>query len=289
MDAVILAAGEGTRLRPLTSTRPKPMLPVGGRPILEWDLEALSDSGFRRVLLVVGYRKEEIVDYFGKRFKNLKIEYITQKEQLGTAHAVSVVEDRIKDDFLVMNGDLIISTELIKSLVDRHRESKSRTSLCLVRVKHPSEFGVVRLKGKQVTEIKEKPKKPESDLVNAGIYIFNGEVFDAIRRIERSTRLEYEITDAIKILIKKGGVHGFRVDGRWIDIGRPWDLLDANEIVIREMELGKDKGVEIEEFAVIKGPVHIGKGTIIRSGSYRFHNRGGMQPWRRNPGCQPEG
>ncbi|HDH41342.1 MAG TPA: glucose-1-phosphate thymidylyltransferase [Candidatus Altiarchaeales archaeon] len=268
MDAVILAAGEGTRLRPLTSTRPKPMLPVGGRPILEWDLEALSDSGFRRVLLVVGYRKKEIVDYFGKRFKNLKIEYITQKEQLGTAHAVSVVEDRIKDDFLVMNGDLIISTELIKSLVNRHRESKSRTSLCLVRVKHPSEFGVVRLKGKQVTEIKEKPKKPESDLVNAGIYIFNGEVFDAIRRIERSTRLEYEITDAIKILIKKGGVHGFRVDGRWIDIGRPWDLLDANEIVIREMELGKDKGVEIEEFVVIKEPVHIGKGTIIRSGSY---------------------
>lgn len=268
MDAVILAAGEGTRLRPLTSTRPKPMLPVAGKPILEWDLEALSDNGFRKALLIVGYKKEEIVDYFGKRFKELRIEYITQKEQLGTAHAVSVVEDKIKDEFLVMNGDLIISNELIRGLVNKHRENKSKTSLCLVKVKNPSEFGIVKLKGKRVTEIKEKPKKPESDLANAGIYILNREIFDAVRKIEKSMRMEYEITDAIKILIKKGEVHGFKSKGRWIDIGRPWDLLDANEIMIREMKLGKDKGIKIEKFAMIKGPVHIGKNTVIKSGSY---------------------
>jgi UDP-N-acetylglucosamine diphosphorylase/glucosamine-1-phosphate N-acetyltransferase len=268
MDAVILAAGEGTRLRPLTSTRPKPMLPVAGKPILGWDLEALSESGFKRALIIVGYKKERIIDYFGKRFKDLKIEYIIQKEQFGTAHAISTIEDKVGKEFLVMNGDLIVSKELIKCLVEKHRENKGNTSICLVKVKNPSEFGIVKLRGSRVTEIKEKPKKPKSDLANAGIYVFNGDIFDAIRKTGKSMRSEYEITDAIEILIKKGKVQGFESPGRWIDIGRPWDLLDANEIVLREMKLARDSGIVIEKFAVIKGDVHIGKGTLIRSGSY---------------------
>lgn len=268
MDAVILAAGEGTRLRPLTSTKPKPMLPVAGKPILEWDLEALSESGFTRAFIVVGYRKEKIKEYFGKKFGKLKLEYVTQREQLGTAHAVSLVEGKIKDEFLVMNGDLIISKDLVKNLVKNHRKNNSDASLCLVKVKNPSQFGIVKLKGDRVAEIEEKPEKPESDLANAGIYIFNSRLFSEIKRIKKSKRFEYEITDAIELMINERGVYGFEGEGRWIDVGRPWDLLDANEIVMREISLKQDKNAIVEDYAMIKGPVHIGKNTVIRSGAY---------------------
>ncbi|MBN2015020.1 MAG: NTP transferase domain-containing protein [Candidatus Altiarchaeota archaeon] len=268
MDAVILAAGEGTRLRPLTSTRPKPMLPVAGKPILEWDLEALAESGFKKAYLIVGYRKEKIEEYFGKRFKKLRLEYVIQREQLGTAHAISMVRDKVKDDFLVMNGDLITSKELIRDLVENHGKNKAEASLCLVKVKNPREFGIVKLTGKKVEEIKEKPEKPESDLANAGIYVFTKSVFDAIDGIEKSKRLEYEITDAIKIMIKEGKVYGFKSRGRWIDVGRPWDLIEANEQIMEDMNLKPNRDAKIEKFAVIKGPVYIGEHTIIRSGSY---------------------
>jgi UDP-N-acetylglucosamine diphosphorylase/glucosamine-1-phosphate N-acetyltransferase len=268
MEAVILAAGEGTRLRPLTSTRPKPMLPVAGKPILEWDLQALSDSGFSKACIIVGYRKESIEKYFGKRFGKLKLEYITQKEQLGTAHAISIIEKNVGKEFLVMNGDLIISADLIKNLVSKHKKNKADASICLIKVANPKDFGVVQLSGNRVKGIEEKPEKPKSDLANAGIYIFNRKVFDAIRRIKKSKRLEYEITDAIKIMMKDGSVCGFIGGGRWIDVGRPWDLLDANEIVMKGLKLVKEKGAVVEKHAVIKGPAHIGKGTVIRSGSY---------------------
>ena len=268
MDAVILAAGEGTRLRPLTITRPKPMLPVAGKVILEWDLEALAKNGFKRAYIVVGYMKEEIIEYFGNRFNGLEIEYITQKEQLGTGHAVSMVEGKVSDEFIVINGDLIISKDLIRNFLHKHRDNKSSSSICLVEVKNPEEFGIVRLKGKVVKSIIEKPKRKIGDLANAGLYIFNREIFDAISSIEKSARMEYEITDAIKILAKDGEIYGFKCDGRWIDVGRPWDLLDANEILLKELKLGIDKNTKIEDNATINGKVNIGKDTVVRAGSY---------------------
>ncbi len=268
MDAVILAAGEGTRLRPLTCTRPKPMLPVAGKPIIEWDLEALSENGFKKAYIIVGYRSEEIKNYFGEQFNGLRLEYIIQKEQLGTAHAISMVKDKITEDFLVMNGDLITSKELIKNLAENHKKSNANASLCLVRVNNPKEFGIVKLTGNKVIDIEEKPENPEGDLANAGIYIFNKGVFDTIKSIEKSARLEYEITDAIRIMIDKKEVYGFEGEGRWIDVGRPWDLLNANEMVMKEMKLKQDKEVILEKYVTIKGPVHIGKGSIIKSGTY---------------------
>ena len=267
MDAVILAAGEGTRLRPLTSTRAKPMLPVAGKPILEWDLEALAGK-FDRVTIVVGYKNEKIIDYFGSEFNGLKIEYVTQKEQLGTAHAISTVESIVKDEFLVMNGDLLISSELVDEFLLDYKDHKT-TALCLTKVEDPSQFGIVELgKNNMVKNIVEKPEKPKSNLANAGIYIFNGEIFDAIRQIEKSTRLEYEITDALKILINKNEVCGFKCVDEITDIGRPWDLLKANENLLQKINLKPDEDTEIEPFSTIKGPVHIGKGTNIRSGTY---------------------
>jgi len=264
MDAVVMAAGEGTRLRPLTSTRPKPMLPVAGKPILEWNLEALARNKFKRAVLIVGYKKETIIDHFGKRFNGVKLRYIEQKEQLGTAHALSMAEGKVGENFLAMNGDLILSEKLISNF---RKKAKAGNSICLARVNNPSEFGIVNLKGNLISSIAEKPKKSTSNLANAGIYSFNSEIFDAIRAIEKSTRLEYELTDALKILIKEKKLHGFKCENHWIDIGRPWDLLDANEILLKTMELRPEKA-EIEKFAVVKGPVRIGKGSVIRSGSY---------------------
>ena len=268
MDAVILAAGEGTRLRPLTSTRPKPMLPVGGKPILEWDLEALSGSGFGRAVLVVGYQKEVIQDYFGKKFGKIKLEYVEQKEQLGTGHAVSMAEDKVGGEFLAMNGDLIISQDLVANFVKAHRKAKAQSSMCLAKVADPTHFGVVELKGSLVKKITEKPKKPESNLVNAGIYLFNNKIFSVLKNLKKSKRMEYELTDAIEKLIPEGKVHAFQAKGTWMDIGRPWDLLTANETVLKGMEHGISDEAEVEQYAVIKGKARIGKGTVIRSGSY---------------------
>jgi bifunctional UDP-N-acetylglucosamine pyrophosphorylase/glucosamine-1-phosphate N-acetyltransferase len=268
MDAVILAAGEGTRLRPLTSTRPKPMLPVGGKPILEWDLEALSGNGFDRVILVVGYKREVISDYFGKRFGDMRLDYVEQKEQLGTGHAVSAAEKKVGDEFLVMNGDLIISKDLVANFVKEHRKAESYCSMCLAQVKDASQFGVVELKGSLVKKIIEKPKEPKSNLVNAGIYLFNKKIFTVLKDLKKSERMEYELTDALEKLIPEGRVHGFKAEGTWIDIGRPWDLLTANETLLKEMKHNVDSGAIVEQYAVLKGKVQVGKGTLIKSGSY---------------------
>jgi len=268
MDAIILAAGEGTRMRPLTSTRPKPMLPVAGKPILEWDLEALKKNNLNRAFIVIGYKKDRIIGHFGNKFDGMEIEYIDQKEQLGTAHATSLAEEYVENEFLLINGDLIVSEKLIEHFLRDSKREGAENSIALVEVKNPSEFGIVNLEGNRVDKITEKPMESRSNLANAGIYLLNNEIFDAIRKIEKSTRLEYEITDAIKILIKKGKLYGFMCHGNWIDIGRPWDLLDANEIMIKDMDNTINKNAKIEEFAVIKEPVHIGKGSLIRSGSY---------------------
>ncbi len=271
MDAVILSAGEGKRLRPLTSTRPKPMLPIAGKPILQWNLEALKI--FDRVVLVVGYKSEKIREYFGDEFNGIKIEYIEQKEQRGTAHAVSVVSGRMDGDFLVMNGDLLISSKLVDNQLKNHSQHNPSASLSLLKVSDPSQFGVVELKNDKVMSIEEKPKYPKSNLANAGIYIFSQQIFDAIKLVEKSSRSEYEITDAIDILInkEKNMVHGFECSGLWMDIGRPWDLLDGNEILLNDrdmMELKVSDEAEVEPYSVLKGDVHVGKGTIIRSGAY---------------------
>ena len=264
----MLAAGEGVRMRPLTSTRPKPMLPVAGKPILEWDLEALAINGFRKIYMIVGYRRESIEKYFKDSFNGMEIEYVHQKEQLGTGHAVSLAEENVGELFLVMNGDLLVSDQLIKKFIGDNKKNDTRNSISLVEVVNPTEFGIVELKGNLVNSITEKPKKPESNLANAGIYLFNKEIFKAIKEIKESTRAEYEITDAIKTLMDREDVHGFKCDGRWIDVGRPWDLLDANKLLLDDLELEPEKKVRIEENTTLKGEVHVGEGSVIKSGSY---------------------
>ena len=270
MKAVILTAGEGTRMRPLTITRPKTMLKVGGKPILQYNVEALRDAGVKDISMVVGYHEDVIKEHFKDGSDlGVNITYLTQKERLGTAHAIGKASNITDEEFIVLNGDIIIDPELINSLIGRYNQGDASSILVLTEVEDPSSFGVVELDGDNITNIIEKPTPEEapSNLINAGIYIFNPLIFDAIEKTEKSPRGEYEITDSLLIQIRENrGVVGFKSKNKWIDIGRPWELLDVNEHFLKDLET-KIEG-EVEEGATIHGPVHLGKGSIIRSGSY---------------------
>ncbi|MFH1054892.1 MAG: bifunctional sugar-1-phosphate nucleotidylyltransferase/acetyltransferase [Candidatus Altiarchaeota archaeon] len=269
MDAVVLAAGEGVRLRPLTSTRPKPMLPVAGKPILEWDLEALDCVGVKNVFLVVGYKADIIKSYFGDRFREMRLHYLHQKEQLGTGDALATAKGKVKGEFIVMNGDVFLTRSFLSTLVKEHKKAKRPASMSLVKVNDPHSYGIVEVKGTKVVSLEEKPDRPKSHLANAGVYIFDTGIFDILEGIGKSSRMEYELTDAIKKMIGKGEVSGFEcAKGQWIDIGLPWNLLDANEIVIKSIPLKRSKKAKIEKYAVLKGAVHVGDGTLIKSGAY---------------------
>ena len=270
MKAVILTAGEGTRMRPLTITRPKTMLKVGGKPILQYNVEALRDAGVKELSMVVGYHEEVIKEHFGDGSNfGVNITYLTQEERLGTAHAIGKASKVIDEEFIVLNGDIIVDPELISSLIKRYSRGDASSILVLTEVEDPSSFGVVELDGDSITNLVEKPAPEEapSNLINAGIYIFNPRIFDAIKKTEKSQRGEYEITDSLLIQIKENmKVAGFKSTNKWIDIGRPWELLDVNEHFLKDLETQIDG--EVEEGATIHGPVHLGKGSIIRSGSY---------------------
>lgn len=273
MKGVLLTAGEGTRMRPLTLTRPKTMLGVGGKPILQYNLEALRDANVTDIIMVVGYKKEVIMDYFGDgSLFGVNITYVIQEERFGTAHAINYVRDEIESAFIVLNGDIIVDSILIRKLVAKFEANDNAASvLTLTEVEDPSAFGVVEIESDRIKNIIEKPAPQEapSNLINAGIYLFDKTIFDAIARTEKSERGEFEITDSLKIQMNEDKiVLGLKSDSKWIDIGRPWELLNINEYFINEME-EKIEG-EIEEGATIHGPIFLGKGSIIRSGTYIF-------------------
>jgi len=271
MKAVIITAGEGTRMRPLTLNRPKTMLPVGGKPILQHNIEALHKAGVSEITMVVGYKKEVIMNYFGDgSLFGVNIGYVEQKERLGTAHAIGKTRDLINDDFVVLNGDILVDPQLIVNLIEKYNSKKyAKAILVLTEVEDPTLYGVVEIDEDEIKKIVEKPSLEEapSNLINAGIYLFDTDIFDAIDKTEKSERNEYEITDSITYYINKGlVVLGLQSERRWIDIGRPWELLEVNEELIKDIK-GKIDG-RIEKGVTIEGPVVIGKESIIRSGSY---------------------
>jgi bifunctional UDP-N-acetylglucosamine pyrophosphorylase/glucosamine-1-phosphate N-acetyltransferase len=272
MKAVILAAGEGVRLQPITSTRPKHLIKVGGKPILEHCLNAVKTSGIEEALIVIHYMGDAIRQYFGDGEKfGLKIEYVEQKAVLGTGNAVNVVEPYVKDDFLLVYGDLLFSAEAVKNVIDLHKKEKPAATMAVVPVENPEDYGIVELEDeKHVKHIVEKPKHEEapSNLANAGMYVFSTEIFDKIRETSASARGEWEITDAISQLSKeKKTVLAVKISqDDWIDIGRPWDLLEANRWALERME-HKVYGL-VENGAHLVGPVSVAETARIRSGAY---------------------
>ncbi len=272
MKAVVLAAGLGTRMRPLTFTRPKFLLPVAGKPALDHVLLLLKDIGMREIGVVVGYGKEQIMERYGDGSKlGLKFEYIHQRELLGTANALSLAKDFISDeDFLVMNGDTLVDQESLSSLLRRCKKMKSDKAfggiMTTIEVEEPEQFGMISLDGNMVTGVVEKPRKVKSKLANAGVYIFSPKIFDAIKKTKKSKRGEYELTTSIQILINEDKkIYAFPLK-MWADIGRPWDLLVANEYFLGDQK-GEVHG-EIERGAFIENNVYVGEGSRIRSGSY---------------------
>jgi bifunctional UDP-N-acetylglucosamine pyrophosphorylase/glucosamine-1-phosphate N-acetyltransferase len=262
MKAVILAAGEGNRMRPLTYTRPKVMLPLANKPILEHLLIELKKAGIREFTIVVGYHAETIREYFGDGVKwDINIEYITQRKQLGTAHAVKMVEGFVKDKFLLANGDVLLKADDISKIL-----AKEATTLGLIEVTDTRDLGVVEVVGNSVKAIHEKVTIPPTNLVNTGVYLLTSDIFSAIARTGRSQRGEYELTDSLQILINEGhDVLWAKID-HWLNLSYPWDLLTANESLMAGIEQ-KNSGL-VEENSVIKGQVSIGKGTVVRANSY---------------------
>jgi bifunctional UDP-N-acetylglucosamine pyrophosphorylase/glucosamine-1-phosphate N-acetyltransferase len=259
MKCVILAAGEGKRMHPLTHTRPKVMLPIANKPILELNLLNAIKAGLSHFIFVVGYKSEMVRNYFqdGKKWK-IKIEYVNQGNALGTAHAIGMVE-KFVDNFIVLSGDTIFGKQDIKKIVDK------KNCMGLLKVENPKEYGIVELKEEKVIKIYEKMEDPISNVINAGIYHFDRKIFDFIKKTKKSLRGEYEITDSINMMIKEINFKSVFLK-EWRDVVYPWHLLDANEEMLTKLK--KKNEANIEENTVIKGNVLIGKNTQVMSGAY---------------------
>ena len=262
MKAVVLAAGEGSRMRPLSYTRPKVMIPLANKPILEHLLVEAKKGGITEFILIVGYHDEQIRNFFGDGGRwDIKIEYSTQRRQQGTADALRTVKDLLDGPFLMLNGDNIINARHFKAIADT-----DITAMSLLEVENTEGLGLVEIKADRVVAIHEKADEPVSNLANAGLYYFTPEIFTAISETPLSPRGEYEITDSIELLINKGQAVTYQVIDSWLEASYPWDLLTSNEILLEEIS-GENRG-ELEENSVIKGAVEIGFGTVVRSGSY---------------------
>jgi len=265
MKAWVLAAGEGTRMRPLTANIPKPLLPVAGKPFLRHVVEALRDGGVTDVSILIGWQAKRVREYFGRGDAlGVRIEYAEQTERLGTAHAVGLARSHVDGPFLALNGDIVLTANSVKGILDLHRRTNGPV-IAVAPSPDPSQYGVVEVRDGKVVGIEEKPKSPKSNLINAGIYAFGPDVFPLIEKTKKSARGEYEITDTLRMLVEAQDVHAFTLPEEWIDVGRPWDLLKANEILLRNLK--SDVQGEVDEGAKISGPVAIGKGTRVLLGA----------------------
>lgn len=281
MKGLILSGGKGTRLRPITHTSAKQLIPIANKPILYYAIENLVEAGITDIGIIVGDTKNEIIEAVGdgKKF-NAKITFIEQDKPLGLAHAVLTAEEFIKDEpFVMFLGDNFI-TGGIKDLVNDFNAKKPNSLILLTPVKNPQDFGVANLKDKKVVKLEEKPKNPKSDLALVGVYIFDKNIFTASKEIKPSWRGELEITDAIQKLIDKGlKVIPHLVKGWWKDTGKLEDILEANRIVLEGIDssikgsvdktsniTGRvilEKGAVVKDNSVIRGPVIIGKNSKI--------------------------
>ena len=261
MKCVILAAGEGKRMRPLTSRIPKVMIPVANRPMLEHLILAVRDAGITEILLVVGYGEERVRDHFGNgSHLGVTLRYTTQRRQRGTGDALRSAAGLLPDRFLLMNGDMILRKEDIVALT--RMESPC---MATYRSDRPEEYGTVVVEGGLVISLQEKTLNPPSDIINAGAYLLDSDIFHALKKIRLSERGEFELTDALVPYIEKKELRAYPLQ-YWCDIGYPWDLLDANAALLAEMP-GGNEGT-IEENVTLKGTVMIGSGTVIKSGTY---------------------
>ena len=282
MKALILCAGKGTRLRPLTFTSAKQLIPVANKPVILYSIEKIRNTGIFEIGMIVN--PDNISDFQqalgdGSDF-GVHLTYIVQKEPKGLAHAVKMSRDFIgNDNFLMYLGDNMIQEDLSK-FVEEFQTLEWNASILLTPVEEPTRFGIAVMESGKVVSVVEKPKSPPSNLAIIGVYLFNSKIFEGIDNLKPSWRGELEITDAIQFLIDHGDkVQGHVVYGWWKDTGRPSDLLEANRRILEDLQSSQkpnvisniykiegpvmiEKGVEISN-SLIRGPVMIGKGSSI--------------------------
>jgi glucose-1-phosphate thymidylyltransferase len=234
MEAVVLAAGEGTRLRPLTEDKPKGMVEVNGKPILTHCFEQVAELGADELVVVVGYLKQNIIEHYGDEFEGIPITYAHQREQKGLAHALLTVEEYIDDDFMLMLGDNIFQANL-EDVVRRQQEDRADAAFLVEEVdwEEASRYGVCDTNQYgEVTDVVEKPEDPPSNLVMTGFYTFSPAIFHACHLVQPSNRGEYEISEAIDLLIQSGRtIDAIGIDGWRVDVGYPEDQEKAEELL----------------------------------------------------------
>lgn len=260
MQAVILAAGKSTRTYPLTLTKPKQLLKVANKTLLEHNLDNLNEF-VSEVVITVGYKKDSIKNYIGYKYKDTQIKYVEQKRQLGTGDALLKVEDYIEDEFISLNGDDIYAKEDFKNIL------KNKYSILVKKVENPELFGVVVENLNILVDLIEKPEKFISNIANTGLYKLDKKVFPILRSLKKSKRREYELTDAIKQFSLKYKINCVK-SKQWIPIGYPWDLLKADRVLRRNNNIignnskisGNVKNSSIGSSCLIKGDV---KNSIV--------------------------
>jgi glucose-1-phosphate thymidylyltransferase len=247
MKAVVLAAGKGTRLRPLTDDKPKALVEVDGRPILSHCFDELVDLDAEGFVVVVGYRKDDIIEYYGDEYEGVPITYAEQERQLGLADALLCAEEDVEDDFMLMLGDNVFDANL-DDVVRRHQESRADAAFLMEEVpwEEASRYGVCDTnKYGEITEVVEKPDDPPSNLVMTGFYTFTPAIFDACRLVQPSDRGEYEISEAIDLLIQSGRtIDALRLDGWRVDVGYPEDRERAEALLSGEVDSTNETSVE---------------------------------------------
>ena len=271
-SAVVLAAGEGRRLRPLTKHRPKPMLPAANRPILSYVLDALIDAGIDDIHLVVGYKRDRVQNHFGTTYRNRTITYHHQRKQLGSGHALLQAADALDSDFVVVNGDQLIHHEMVDDVQNAHTVEDVAT-LAVVESEEAPEYGAVRMDDERVTELVERPHDDSYRLLNAGVYAFAPSFFAEIESTPRQHG-ELSLSDTIAGLTgAKGAVRGVVTDGVWQDATYPWDLLSLSRSVLRSADLVDkpettpgvyaDPTATIHEDATIQPPAIVGPDSVV--------------------------
>jgi bifunctional UDP-N-acetylglucosamine pyrophosphorylase/glucosamine-1-phosphate N-acetyltransferase len=276
MQTVILAAGEGTRMRPLTEGTPKPMLPVADRPLAAHTADAAVAAGASELVFVVGYEADAVRAFFGDEYRGVPVTYAVQAEQRGTADAVRAARDDLDGPFAVLNGDNLYDPEGIARLFE------TGPAIAAQRVDDPTNYGVLSTDGDRVTGIVEKPADPPTDLANAGAYVFPAAAAEWLD-VAASERGEREITDVLARVVEEFEVTPVALD-RWLDVGRPWELLAANEWKLGDLDrrvagdvaAGADlrgavvveSGATVEPGVVIEGPALIRSGASVGPNAY---------------------
>jgi len=272
MKGIILHGGHGTRLRPLTHTGPKQLLPIANKPMSEYCLESIIETGIDEVAIIVGgVGSNKVREYYenGEKF-GIKITYIEQNEPKGIAHAIKLCKDFVNDEkFLVFLGDNIIQKS-IKEVVTNFQNSKYDSTILLCEVNNPERFGIAEVKNGKILKIIEKPKNPPSNLAVTGIYLLTPLIFDVIDNLKPSWRNELEITDALDILLKNNDNISYEIiTDYWKDTGTPEDIINANTQILKNQSEKKliEKSTVIESDSSIIMPCIIGKNCKIEKNS----------------------